>query len=1167
MTSSSLPSTPSHALHSEWSYPSDKPLNEAAQRHSSTSSSHSLFSPSIADSESQFSYQALEDHNTQFPYDGGSCSEERRSQPLSPSSSLHSSLTGSDWNSITQEMRCVSGEGWSCDPLLSSGCSSPAFTDSNSLCSEKITFSSLPIREKNKSGISNSHTIIRSISLRKSKRPPPPPLRSDSLRRRPGRSKPFHSSSSPRPECTAQQTPNLSPQTFHDPWVPRNYIKQHQRELNCGTVTTFEPLSPNCHAETFIDAPASEPRSQSQSNSHACVSTSCVPGSEEEAMKFTLNPQPAASSVAELQRLASPSSGYSSQSNTPTPGTPVSSPLSSPLTASPEEFSLQLISPFSSSPSSSIPQSLAISSLPRTRSRVEGRPRPPVPERKSSLLSSLSSSFSSTSSLSSCTSSEHPVFPAPPLPPPPPLPQCSSSLSSPSFFYSPICGPLPPAPPPPNSCLSAPPSFSKLSAAPPPPPSSLPPPPPPPPPLPPSFLPSPSPLPPFSRPPPPPYSYAIRHAVESTVSQPAVFPPPPSPPPSSEILELPLTNLPPLAPPPPLPSLRTSPVSPLTSQSLIQCLNPYLTFATCRFPLVTAQALQDVKLRSIKNQEALLTDAMLNSQVSMSSTSAQHADTNYAFTSKVAQPDCSPSANANVDGVVNTDVEVPRPVMVSSPAHQRTLEYQAINDKAPQIIQSNDQARKESDTCVSLKNYVSSPDSPSTKMSFGNDQSHTKTIIHQQKVTDTFLTDIILTEPGEKHGNTENDSSYWTHTGRNQVSACGKVLLDSKDEVETNGKNNTEMQNHSRPDKSPLAYSKVTQSNRVFKSASPIKPRSPEKPTPLKKPDLCILGLVTCPEVNASPGSLPHKQKPLSLYTKPDLSSSSPRKMKPLFASENTREAPNSTSVPCDKLEITGMSHNQSATGEGSTGNMSITGSRNKLNGIISTLENCVTSGTWQTNGNSEHLGDSSAQTGGTQATVPRRLYKDNQKTFHKRVMRSSLAEDEDEDEKVEERGTLTTMMMMMSSSTKKRDKPRRRRKRRTGRQVLLMSTIQPTPSSSSSSSSSSSLSSSSSGDERDVAKRRTVPTSVRVRMPGEQCNEETSDSESSCAQIGQSRYSLSSALSTESLRGELSLPDLLIQEPGEEEEQKRSKGEAQKTEVKTKESREFRDGTFCLSE
>ena len=52
-------------------------------------------------------------------------------------------------------------------------------------------------------------------------------------------------------------------------------------------------------------------------------------------------------------------------------------------------------------------------------------------------------------------------------------------------------------------------------------------------------------------------------------------------------------------------------------------------------------------------------------------------------------------------------------------------------------------------------------------------------------------------------------------------------------------------------------------------------------------------------------------------------------------------------------------------------------------------------------------------------------------------------------------------------------------------------------------------------------------------------CDQDTSDSEGSCALIGQSRSSLSSALSTDSLRGELLLPDLLIQEDEEEERRK----------------------------
>lgn len=55
----------------------------------------------------------------------------------------------------------------------------------------------------------------------------------------------------------------------------------------------------------------------------------------------------------------------------------------------------------------------------------------------------------------------------------------------------------------------------------------------------------------------------------------------------------------------------------------------------------------------------------------------------------------------------------------------------------------------------------------------------------------------------------------------------------------------------------------------------------------------------------------------------------------------------------------------------------------------------------------------------------------------------------------------------------------------------------------------------------------------MRVTM-SQVCYDDTTDSESSCTLVGQSKYSLSSALSSDSLQVELSLPDLLIQEPGE---------------------------------
>ncbi|MEQ2187171.1 hypothetical protein GOODEAATRI_001851 [Goodea atripinnis] len=356
--------TPSQ-LQSDWSYPSD--LNDSPSCH--------LSSSSIADSVSQFSYQALDDQtmtqeNAQNFSDGDSCSGESWSyRPLSPSSSIHSS--------ITQDTRCVSEEEWNCDLLLASGRSTPFCIDNTSLSSEKIPSSPSLNREKRKSSTSAfySHTS-RSISLRKSKRPPPPPLRSDSLRRRPGRSKASRSSTSPRPDRSPRvdrstlHTPISSSQTFPDPWVPRSNAKRRQSGLNCGTVTTFfEPLSPNSQKATNTDSDPSGTNLMTPKHCHGHNPES--PSSVDKDLEIAVS-HPPDYSVAGLQRLASPSSGYSSQSNTPSPGTPVSSPHnpSSPLTASPGEFSLPPTSPFFSSCSSTLPLSPTASSLPRTRSRT-----------------------------------------------------------------------------------------------------------------------------------------------------------------------------------------------------------------------------------------------------------------------------------------------------------------------------------------------------------------------------------------------------------------------------------------------------------------------------------------------------------------------------------------------------------------------------------------------------------------------------------------------------------------------------------------------------------------------------------------------------------------------------------------------------------------------------
>uniref|UniRef100_A0A1A8SA96 RING-type E3 ubiquitin transferase n=1 Tax=Nothobranchius rachovii TaxID=451742 RepID=A0A1A8SA96_9TELE len=249
-SSSCFPSSPaSSSLPSEWSYPNSVPFNEAPSSPSHCLSSSSSITDSVSHGVPDI--QTFIQRTSQSFYDGDSRNEEGWSyQALSSSSSIHSS--------ITQDTRCSSEEGWNCDPLIFSGRSTPSCPDSAFLFSEKINFSP---QEKRKSSTSSlySRSVARSISLRKCKHAPPPPTRLDSLRRRSGRSKACRSSPSPRLDRsprvnhTSVHTPTQPPQTFSDPWVPRS-IKRRQSSLNCGTVSTFEPLDPNSNSEPSVDS-------------------------------------------------------------------------------------------------------------------------------------------------------------------------------------------------------------------------------------------------------------------------------------------------------------------------------------------------------------------------------------------------------------------------------------------------------------------------------------------------------------------------------------------------------------------------------------------------------------------------------------------------------------------------------------------------------------------------------------------------------------------------------------------------------------------------------------------------------------------------------------------------------------------------------------------------
>lgn len=383
-------------------------------------------------------------------------------------------------------------------------------------------------QQEDRTSLYSDHSLSRSISLRKPKKPPLPPARTDSLRRKPKKT------SSPTANiggsdirngsllnesliATLQQSlqnglkgkgsstsPSHSPcSDYEDPWMLR---PRSQSSISAGSsgvsaagmahVYSICHVTPS-HSDTsslrsdYADSWGyymDYPRPSGDQTQSPCTNSlsagqvvemvngrglhngnqATLPPAQEGSVK----PRTGTSSPDRVHRLTSPSSGYSSQSNTPTAGTPVPSFM-------------------------------------RCMSPSGSKPKPRVPERKSSLLSSVSISSSSTS-LSSNTSDSNRNN----IPPPPPLPAAPVALipfSAPSFPpplapSSPVCTadqifpPPPPALPttPPQQASMSPPYINSSPEFPPPPPPEVlidpalsglnssfsPPPPPPPPPLP-----------------------------------------------------------------------------------------------------------------------------------------------------------------------------------------------------------------------------------------------------------------------------------------------------------------------------------------------------------------------------------------------------------------------------------------------------------------------------------------------------------------------------------------------------------------------------------------------------------------------------------------------------------------------------------------------------------
>ncbi|KAF4082469.1 hypothetical protein AMELA_G00152100 [Ameiurus melas] len=573
-------------------------MQEAGQSDSSLNS-HSTIAAGTALSDEQWIYDTPENVSPTRPLTS-SCS--------TPINHLYNSLDRSSKGTDSSSLFSMDNDGYYTSMHLDSGLRPKG----HSIAGRAARHSMYECigQSGDRSSISSDQSLSRSISLRKPKKPPLPPARMDSLQRKPKNKNAVNASNGSVLNesliATLQQSlqnglkgkgsltsPSQSPcSDYEDSWMLR---PRSQSSLSAGSsgvsaagvgnvysICHVTPLHSDTsslrsdYAESwgyYMDYPhlhSDQAQSPVHTNSvpnggqpgimtngqqiHNDIQTTLPPAKG----NMSAKPQVNTSSPDRVHRLTSPSSGYSSQSNTPTAGTPVPSFM-------------------------------------RSRSPSGCKPKPRVPERKSSLLSSVSISSSSTS-LSSNTSDS--VRNSTPLPPPlhhstvslsplspepfpPPLPPCSP-VCTPSRTFPP-----PPAPPLPNTPQHEE-SLSPLSIN-----SS------------PEF------------PPPPPEVLNDPSMLHNGSFSPSLHPPLPPPPPL-------LPPPPPLSPPtvnahippqpPSLPALTPIIPSSASLKGIKDRLKPVNSerrsvsvrseeFGKSAMPLITPFSLQSVQLRSVKQPE------------------------------------------------------------------------------------------------------------------------------------------------------------------------------------------------------------------------------------------------------------------------------------------------------------------------------------------------------------------------------------------------------------------------------------------------------------------------------------------------------------------------------------------------------------------------------------
>lgn len=240
-----------------------------------------------------------------------------------------------------------------------------------------------------RASLHSNYSLNRSISLRKAKKPPHPPKRTDSLQCKPRR-KPCHNEKLLNEQLISRLHESLKSHSvsssdqmafsrLEDPWVlgPRSQSSVSVASSGMSAPAAMCPTTPT-HSDSSqqseytkswdfhmdfhhscsdhgpssqITRPVLTKENSRSSDNNGTPLTVCI--------KTGINSKMAASPD-KLQLMTSPSSGYSSQSITPTAGTPVTSLL-------------------------------------RAKSPA-GRPKPKVPERKSSLRASVSSYYTPLSS-------------------------------------------------------------------------------------------------------------------------------------------------------------------------------------------------------------------------------------------------------------------------------------------------------------------------------------------------------------------------------------------------------------------------------------------------------------------------------------------------------------------------------------------------------------------------------------------------------------------------------------------------------------------------------------------------------------------------------------------------------------------------------------------------